>query len=777
MIGICTKGHALPKASTRTGTAVALALCALIVSADVASATPLGTTYSVHHRVGRDPDGPGGDPHICIQPPSAPGGDDIVTFDFIDEAVRADIFGNQASISEISQVNSDGSFLLTITSRLVAGDTLFPGELTDLEGNPLTAGCFSIGESDDGAVDPMDWEGADLVLAATISMFDGEIPLIEGRDVTSFFVSPWDGRVTVPVDEALGAPIAGRTVDEIELRILIGKDASPLNDNCESSTLVDVGVTTFNNTGATTDGPSELLSCNFNGNSQVGSDIWFDHVATCTGELTVDLCESLYDTKVAVYEGCGICPPEELPLDCNDDVEFCGPSGEQSQAIIQSTQGSCYTLRVGGFLGDQGPGELNITCDPGACCMPDASCVDATTPDSCEGIGGQYFSGNLCNVFNCPDPSPDNDDCEDCIPLTNGIVAAGSTSSSDALATSSCGGGEDDGDVWHCWTADCSGIATISLCDSAFDTTLAVFDACDGEEIACNDDSCGTSTNRSRIDLNVTEGEEYLFRVAGFGGQQGNYNIVVSGCTAPTPKCCLPNGTCGNATVDFCILLGGTPLPLGAQCLGDMNGDGVDDACSSCPSATIDILASDPPSGTIDARQPHLPGDAAIRQGIGALGGANVPAQPITIVLDPPATGAAAECFSLCETADTGAPNDIASVEDLGDGSYRIILDRPITTAAVTTISYTGDGSFVEYVSSPANVNGDSASGAPDITELIDCCVNQTCEPLWGNYSCDIDNNGSPGPADITRLIDLLNGASEFEPWLSAPLPMNTTCP
>jgi hypothetical protein len=31
----------------------------------------------------------------------------------------------------------------------------------------------------------------------------------------------------------------------------------------------------------------------------------------------------------------------------------------------------------------------------------------------------------------------------------------------------------------------------------------------------------------------------------------------------------------------------------------------------------------------------------------------------------------------------------------------------------------------------------------------------------------DINRDGRQGPADILRLIDLLNGASEFEPWLA----------
>jgi len=49
-----------------------------------------------------------------------------------------------------------------------------------------------------------------------------------------------------------------------------------------------------------------------------------------------------------------------------------------------------------------------------------------------------------------------------------------------------------------------------------------------------------------------------------------------------TEACCLPNGTCQNATVLSCTVdLGGTPSGAGSVCLGDDNGDGFDDLCVS----------------------------------------------------------------------------------------------------------------------------------------------------------------------------------------------------
>jgi hypothetical protein len=105
----------------------------------------------------------------------------------------------------------------------------------------------------------------------------------------------------------------------------------------------------------------------------------------------------------------------------------------------------------------------------------------------------------------------------------------------------SCGAGNDRLDVWYCWTADCTGQATVSLCGSSFDTTVAVFDRCGGTEIACNDDGCQSPTVASRVTFPATSGESYRIRVAGWGGASGSYQIRVT-CAAGQP-----NDLCANA--------------------------------------------------------------------------------------------------------------------------------------------------------------------------------------------------------------------------------------
>lgn len=188
---------------------------------------------------------------------------------------------------------------------------------------------------------------------------------------------------------------------------------------------------------------------------------------------------------------------------------------------------------------------------------------------------------------------------------------------------------------------------------------------------------------------------------------------------------------------------------------------------ATCPAATI--LSADPPAGTVDARQPHVPNDPAALLGIGGAG------EPIIIDLNVP--GAPATCFTLCETAqDASGPNAVATVVDNGDGTYTIGLDRPITSNAVTTISY-DDGSFVEYISHPGNVNADSVANSVDVLTLINI-ANGVEQPPYGEFSADIDHSGVTSAPDVLRAIDLLNGAAGYSAQLLTLLPeLNGLCP
>lgn len=555
-----------------------------------------------------------------------------------------------------------------------------------------------------------------------------------------------------------------------------GVAGAPPNDECRFGIVATNGNTPFSTLGATdTVNGEEIPECFQSAYSDIYHDIYYQYTATCSGELKVNLCDSDYDTKVAVYDGC-ICPAPSPPLGCNDDSPT-GACAPQSELAVPVSQGECYTIRVGGYSGQSGTGVMNLSCGivvpMGTCCNASGSCLGTISEAACDDAGGIWHQGENCSTFVCPIAPPVNDLCDDCIPLTSGVIYESTTvgaSGSDV----SCGK-NDTKDVWHCWTANCTGRARISTCGSSFDTTLAVYDSCSGDELACNDDGCTAAGQftRSLVQVDVVAGTTYYIRVAGRNEITGPYKVLVEPCRN---ACCINGGfSCQVIPTAQCTGGGGVPGSPGSVCAGDGNSNGIDDVCEAgCPAATI--ASAEPPTGTVDARQPHAMNTPNLRQGIGAPGVPGVTAEPIHIQLNPALAGAES-CFSLCETAaDPLGPNGIGSVVYHGSGVYQIILNRAIAMGAVTTIEYTGDGSFITYTSHPANANGDSAASPVDILNLIDHLNGVRVPPLT-MYQCDFNHSGLCNPSDIITIIDLLNGAGPFNPWNGTPRPTNSTCP
>jgi hypothetical protein len=139
----------------------------------------------------------------------------------------------------------------------------------------------------------------------------------------------------------------------------------PENDDCYAGLLVYEDAYPFTNINATTDGPDEPDLCTFNGYSQIDSDVWFRYWPGCTGQATVDLCDSDFNNKVAIYKS--TCPtgPNQA-IACDDDS--CDP---QSIVTFPVEAGTFYYIRVGGYYGAEGTGTMIITCEPGGECPAD----------------------------------------------------------------------------------------------------------------------------------------------------------------------------------------------------------------------------------------------------------------------------------------------------------------------------------------------------------------------------------------------------------------------
>lgn len=183
----------------------------------------------------------------------------------------------------------------------------------------------------------------------------------------------------------------------------------PANDDCANRAGIGLGATPYDTTYATTDGPSHT-GCNFFSDSNVNKDIWYNHPATFTGTLDISTCGSLYDTKIAVYDGYGCDNLDARLLACNDDNPTAPPAGCGSADNLRSFltinvfAGTSYTIRVGGYGGNGGVGTLTLTAHPlpsGSCCFGDGTCTE-TLAVGCQAI---WTSGAVCNPNPCPQPT------------------------------------------------------------------------------------------------------------------------------------------------------------------------------------------------------------------------------------------------------------------------------------------------------------------------------------------------------------------------------------
>ena len=143
------------------------------------------------------------------------------------------------------------------------------------------------------------------------------------------------------------------------------------NDNCQNAKPIgNVSGMAFNTSNATFDGPSHCMT---------SPNIWYIYTATCTGEATVSLCGSGYDTKLAVYNGGGCNPSQSRLIECNDDS-----CGWQSEVTFDATAGQQYLIEVGGFGTNKGQGLIGVSCEGSA---PTSQSDLGDAPDSTNNFG------------------------------------------------------------------------------------------------------------------------------------------------------------------------------------------------------------------------------------------------------------------------------------------------------------------------------------------------------------------------------------------------------
>jgi len=246
----------------------------------------------------------------------------------------------------------------------------------------------------------------------------------------------------------------------------------------------------------------------------------------CDGNLVadvIDIADGAVDdcNKNGVPDTCDLasgtsqdCNSSSIPDECESPAD-CQPNGVSDICdLVDGTSIDC-----------------NANDIPDECDIADETSVDCNangTPDECEADTG--LAQNQCAVAHkvCP-----------------GSIHSGTTAGTTPDGSASCGLSGATPDVWYRYVPESNGILTISLCGSSYDTVLSVHSGCPGlsaNQLACNDDSCGT---QSTVTLNVARGTEYKIRVSGYSGSTGAFQMSLAG-----PKC---SGDCNaNGIPDEC---------------------------------------------------------------------------------------------------------------------------------------------------------------------------------------------------------------------------------
>ena len=154
-------------------------------------------------------------------------------------------------------------------------------------------------------------------------------------------------------------------------------------DDCANAQPISgTGMFAFDNTSATTDGPSDCGASS----QPVRRDVWFDWTAPSTGSFRFRTCaQTSLQTRIAAYDGTACPPTTQLGCAANTCTG-------QSHLFFNVVQGQHYLLRVGSRqVGASGSGTFELSFDPCPSAMDD-SLEDNDTCDTAN-----VFAGPIVN--------------------------------------------------------------------------------------------------------------------------------------------------------------------------------------------------------------------------------------------------------------------------------------------------------------------------------------------------------------------------------------------
>ena len=344
---------------------------------------------------------------------------------------------------------------------------------------------------------------------------------------------------------------------------------APVNDICANAILLtpNSGAVNADNSQTVTEGANP--SCGIGAGAQM-RDVWYKFVYTGgTFTLTTTL-GTLSDTRIAIFTSCG-----GTQVACNDDAAGMGFASQLVLTCTTLTNGVTYYVQVGGYNNLTGTFTLNLTSGALAgCTNPSASNYNAcATLD--DGSCTVAMPNESCGTATAFVPN------SGIITTNNNNVAAG--------PTPGCGGAIRD--IWYSFVYNGGNVtietsATTGTGTSLTDTQMAVYDACNGAIIACDDDDgtanfslikfgcpAGNGTGGTFEDDNLVIGQTYYVQVGGYNSTMGefNFNITstnISGCMDPNATNYVSCATSDDGSCVYPELIAGFDYyPSGTNCM------------------------------------------------------------------------------------------------------------------------------------------------------------------------------------------------------------------
>jgi Subtilase family/Bacterial Ig-like domain len=243
-----------------------------------------------------------------------------------------------------------------------------------------------------------------------------------------------------------------------------------------------------------------------NGGSLGENSVWYSWTAPFSGRVTMDTCQSSFDTVLAVYTGSAIGSLSQVASDDDACSDVFNNSG--SKLSFDAVAGTTYRIAVAGFYADtRGEGTFNLS-------------VDSPAPSNDYFSSAQALSGNSATVGGSTRLATREFDEPDHYASTpDGYWFYGEHS------------------VWYSWTAPSSGQVEVNTCTSNIDSILAVYTGSDIgalSRVADDRNSC-PELYGSKLSFDAVAGTTYRIAVADTGAEnsEGAFTLKVIGPTPP----------------------------------------------------------------------------------------------------------------------------------------------------------------------------------------------------------------------------------------------------